>query len=184
MATIADTAPQRPVSLADIARIQFEDAVASLNLTEPMRMRLSVPFREITVRVPVLMDDGSERVFIGHRVQHNGARGPTKGGIRYHPEVDLDEVRGMAALMTWKTALLDLPFGGAKGGVTVDARTLSQNEKERLTRTFTRRISIGLGPYRDIPAPDMYTDAQTMAWLLDEFSSRAGYSPACVTGKP
>lgn len=185
MATTAQSAAHsRPLSLAEIARLQFEGAVASLELTEPMRMRLSVPFREITVRVPVLMDDGSERVFIGHRVQHNGARGPTKGGIRYHPEVDLDEVRGLAALMTWKTALLDLPFGGAKGGVTVDARTLSRNEKERLTRTFTRRISIGLGPYRDIPAPDMYTDAQTMAWLMDEYSSRAGYSPACVTGKP
>ena len=185
MATIIETAPPpRPLSLSDIARIQFEGAVASLDLAESMRMRLSLPFREITVRVPVLMDDGSERVFMGHRVQHNGARGPTKGGIRYHPHVDLDEVRGLAALMTWKTALLDLPFGGAKGGVTVDARTLSRNEKERLTRTFTRRISIGLGPYRDIPAPDMYTDAQTMAWLLDEYSSRAGYSPACVTGKP
>ena len=185
MATIVETAPpSRPLSLADIARIQFQDAVASLDLEESMRMRLSLPFREITVRVPVLMDDGSERVFMGHRVQHNGARGPTKGGIRYHPHVDLDEVRGLAALMTWKTALLDLPFGGAKGGVTVDARTLSRNEKERLTRTFTRRIAIGLGPYRDIPAPDMYTDAQTMAWLLDEYSSRAGYSPACVTGKP
>ena len=185
MATTAESAPHaRPLSLAEIARIQFEGAVSSLGLSEPMTMRLSVPFREITVRVPVLMDDGSERVFIGHRVQHNGARGPTKGGIRYHPEVDLEEVRGLAALMTWKTALLDLPFGGAKGGVTVDARVLSRNEKERLTRAFTRRIAIGLGPYRDIPAPDMYTDAQTMAWLLDEYSSRAGYSPACVTGKP
>jgi glutamate dehydrogenase (NAD(P)+) len=186
MATIAETetVPMRPLSLAEIARIQFDGAVSSLGLPEPMRMRLSIPFREITVRVPVLMDDGSERVFMGHRVQHNGARGPTKGGIRYHPEVDLEEVRGLAALMTWKTALLDLPFGGAKGGVTVDARTLSPTEKERLTRTFTRRIAIGLGPYRDIPAPDMYTDAQTMAWLMDEYSSRAGYSPACVTGKP
>lgn len=184
MSTIIDTEAQRPLSLAEIARIQFEDAVTSLDLSAAMRMRLSTPFREVTVQVPILKDDGSEAVFVGHRVQYNGARGPTKGGIRYHPEVDIDEVRGLAALMTWKTALLDLPFGGAKGGVSVDARSLSQNELERLTRTFTRRIAIGLGPYRDIPAPDMYTDARTMAWLLDEYSSRAGYSPACVTGKP
>lgn len=184
MATIIDSATPRPITLAEIARIQFEDAVTSLNLGDAMRMRLSTPFREITVQVPILKDDGSEAVYVGHRVQYNGARGPTKGGIRYHPEVDLEEVRGLAALMTWKTALLDLPFGGAKGGISVDARSLSRTELERLTRMFTRRISIGLGPYRDIPAPDMYTDARTMAWLLDEYSSRAGYSPACVTGKP
>ncbi len=184
MATIIESAAQRPLTLAEIARIQFEDAVTSLDLDAAMRMRLSTPFREITVQVPILRDDGSEAVYVGHRVQYNGARGPTKGGIRYHPDVDLEEVRGLAALMTWKTALLDLPFGGAKGGVTVDARGLSRTELERLTRMFTRRIAIGLGPYRDIPAPDMYTDARTMAWLLDEYSSRAGYSPACVTGKP
>ena len=184
MATLMDVDPARPLSLSEIARIQFEHAVSSLELSEAMRMRLSTPFREMTVQVPILRDDGTEAVYVGFRVQHNGARGPTKGGIRYHPEVDREEVRGLAALMTWKTALLDLPFGGAKGGIAVDARTLSTTEQERLTRTFTRRIAIGLGPYRDIPAPDMYTDAQTMAWLLDEYSGRAGYSPACVTGKP
>ena len=182
--TASDVEAQRPLSLAEIAKIQFEDAVASLELGEPMHQRLSTPFRELTVQVPILRDDGSESVYIGHRVQYNGARGPTKGGIRYHPEVDIEEVRGLAALMTWKTALLNLPFGGAKGGVSVDARTLSRTELERLTRTFTRRIAIGLGSYRDIPAPDMYTDAQTMAWLLDEYSNLEGYSPACVTGKP
>ena len=184
MATIVEPASPRPLTLAEIAAIQFTNAVDSLALSQPMRQRLSTPFRELTVQVPILRDDGSESVFVGHRVQYNGARGPTKGGIRYHPEVDIDEVRGLAALMTWKTALLDLPFGGAKGGISVDARTLSSTEKERLTRTFTRRIAIALGPYRDIPAPDMYTDAQTMAWLMDEYSNLEGYSPACVTGKP
>ena len=163
---------------------QLEAAANLLELPEEMRIRLRTPFREITVQVPVLMDDGHVRVYCGHRVQHNGARGPTKGGIRYHPTVDLEEVRGLATLMTWKTALLDLPFGGAKGGVSVDPRTLSKTELERLTRKFTERIAIGLGPYRDIPAPDMGTDGQVMAWMLDEYSAKRGYSPAIVTGKP
>jgi glutamate dehydrogenase (NAD(P)+) len=149
-----------------------------------MRVRLRTPFREVTVQVPVLMDDGGVQVFQGYRVQHNGARGPTKGGVRYHPTVDLEEVRGLATLMTWKTALLDLPFGGAKGGVGVDPRALSKTELERLTRKFTERIAIALGPYRDIPAPDMGTDGQVMAWMLDEYSAKRGYSPAIVTGKP
>ena len=182
--TTAEMDPPRPLTLAEIAKIQFEDAISSLDLDEAMNRRLSTPFRELSVQVPILRDDGSESVFVGHRVQYNGARGPTKGGIRYHPEVDIEEVRGLAALMTWKTALLDLPFGGGKGGISVDARSLSQTELERLTRTFTRRIAIALGAYRDIPAPDMYTDAQTMAWLLDEYSNLEGYTPACVTGKP
>jgi glutamate dehydrogenase (NAD(P)+) len=117
-------------------------------------------------------------------VQHNGARGPCKGGIRYHPEADEEEVVGLATTMTWKTALADIPFGGAKGGVQCDPRQLSQRELEAVTRSFTRRISIVLGPYRDIPAPDMGTNGQVMAWLLDEYSARAGYSPAVVTGKP
>lgn len=163
---------------------QFERAADLLGLAPEMRVRLCTPFREITVQIPVLMDDGRVQVFMGHRVQHNGARGPTKGGIRYHPTVDLEEVRGLATLMTWKTALLDLPFGGAKGGVSVDPRTLSKRELERLTRKFTERIAIALGPYRDIPAPDMGTDGQVMAWMLDEYSAKRGYSPAIVTGKP
>jgi glutamate dehydrogenase (NAD(P)+) len=123
-------------------------------------------------------------VFRGYRVQHNGARGPCKGGIRYHPEADEEEVVGLATTMTWKTALADIPFGGAKGGVQVEPRKLSPRELEAVTRSFTRRIAIVLGPYRDIPAPDMGTNAQVMAWLLDEYSARAGYSPAVVTGKP
>lgn len=183
MATI-DPAQARPLRLGQIAELQFETAAESLALSASMRQRLRVPFRETTAQIPVLLDDGSEAVFMGHRVQHNGSRGPTKGGIRYHKDVDLGEVRGLAALMTWKTALLDLPFGGAKGGVSVDPRKLSTNELERLTRTFVKRISALLGPYRDIPAPDMGTDAQVMAWLMDEYSARSGYSPACVTGKP
>src|SRR5688572_10447252 len=172
------------LAVGEITHNQFEAAADLLGLTPAMRKRLSLPFREITVQVPVLMDDGRVEIFMGYRVQHNGARGPTKGGIRYHPSVDLSEVRGLASLMTWKTALLDLPFGGAKGGVGVDPRALSAIELERLTRKFTERISLALGPYRDIPAPDMGTNGQVMAWMLDEYSSKKGYSPAIVTGKP
>lgn len=171
-------------NIETIATSQLEAAADLLDLSEAMRIRLRTPFREITVQLPVPMDDGSVRVYLGHRVQHNGARGPTKGGVRYHPTVDLDEVRGLATLMTWKTALLDLPFGGAKGGVSVDPAELSPTELERLTRKFTERIAIALGPYRDIPGPDMGTDGQVMAWMLDEYSSKRGYSPAIVTGKP
>ncbi|MGH7674627.1 MAG: Glu/Leu/Phe/Val family dehydrogenase, partial [Gemmatimonadales bacterium] len=149
-----------------------------------MRRILMRPFREVQVVVPVRMDDGRIDVFTGYRIQHNGARGPCKGGIRYHPEADRDEVLGLATIMTWKTALMDIPFGGAKGGVMVDPRKLSKLELERLTRRFTQRIAIVLGPYRDIPAPDVNTNAQVMAWILDEYSSRQGYSPAVVTGKP
>ncbi|HEU5208791.1 MAG TPA: Glu/Leu/Phe/Val dehydrogenase dimerization domain-containing protein [Longimicrobiales bacterium] len=172
------------LNVESITTNQLEAAANLLQLSPEMRLRLRTPFREITVQVPVLMDDGSVRVCIGHRVQHNGARGPTKGGVRYHPTVDLDEVRGLATLMTWKTALLDLPFGGAKGGVSVDPSELSRTELERLTRKFTERIAIALGPYRDIPAPDMGTDGQVMAWMLDEYSAKRGYTPAIVTGKP
>ena len=168
----------------DITTNQFDRAADLLGLAKSMRQRLCTPFREVTVQVPVLMDNGDVEVFLGHRVQHNGARGPTKGGVRYHPSVDLHEVRGLATLMTWKTALLDLPFGGAKGGVNVDSHRLSIRELERLTRKFTERIALALGPYRDIPAPDMGTNAQTMAWMLDEYSQKKGYSPAVVTGKP
>jgi glutamate dehydrogenase (NAD(P)+) len=149
-----------------------------------MRRILINPFREVQVEVPVRMEDGRIEVFTGYRIQHNGARGPCKGGIRYHPEADHDEVLGLAAIMTWKTALMDIPFGGAKGGVTVDPKKLSKLELERLTRRFTQRIAIVLGPYRDVPAPDVNTNAQVMAWILDEYSSRHGYSPAVVTGKP
>jgi glutamate dehydrogenase (NAD(P)+) len=168
----------------DIAVSQFERAADLIGIEPYMRRLLITPFREVQVEVPVRMDDGRMEVFTGYRIQHNGARGPCKGGIRYHPEADHDEVLGLATIMTWKTALMDIPFGGAKGGVTVDPRKLSKLELERLTRRFTQRIAIVLGPYRDIPAPDVNTNAQVMTWMLDEYSSRHGYTPAIVTGKP
>ncbi len=183
-ATAAVEGPRPPITTGGIVANQFEAAADLLGLTTSMRTILRVPFREVAVQVPVLMDDGRVECFMGYRVQHNGARGPTKGGIRYHRTVDAAEVRGLAYLMTWKTALLDLPFGGAKGGVDVDPRGLSEHELERLTRKFTSRIAILLGPYRDVPAPDMGTGPQTMAWMLDEYSAKRGYTPACVTGKP
>jgi len=167
-----------------IVESQFDRAANLISLEDYMRRILMSPFREVQVEVPVRMDDGRIEVFTGYRIQHNGARGPCKGGIRYHPEADHDEVLGLATIMTWKTALMDIPFGGAKGGVTVDPKRLSRLELERLTRRFTQRISIMLGPYRDIPAPDVNTNAQVMAWILDEYSSRHGYTPAAVTGKP
>ena len=178
------TEAHRHIDVGAITDNQFQQAADLLGLDASMRKRLSTPFREVTVQVPVLMDDGRVEIYAGYRVQHNGSRGPTKGGIRYHPTVDLEEVRGLAALMTWKTALLDLPFGGGKGGVGVDPRLLSRTELERLTRKFTERIALVLGPYRDIPAPDMGTNGQVMAWMLDEYSQKKGYSPAIVTGKP
>jgi glutamate dehydrogenase (NAD(P)+) len=167
-----------------IVASHFDKAANIVNLEAYMRRILLAPFREVTVEVPVRMDDGRIEVFTGYRIQHNGARGPCKGGIRYHPEADHDEVLGLATIMTWKTALMDIPFGGAKGGITVDPKKLSKLELERLTRRFTQRIAIVLGPYRDIPAPDVNTNAQVMAWILDEYSSRQGYTPAVVTGKP
>jgi len=178
-------APTRTTMAARaIVESQFERAADLIHLEPYMRRILMRPFREVQVEVPVRMDDGRIEVFTGYRIQHNGARGPCKGGIRYHPEADRDEVLGLASIMTWKTALMDIPFGGAKGGVMVDPRKLSKLELEKLTRRFTQRIAIVLGPYRDIPAPDVNTNAQVMAWILDEYSSRQGYSPAVVTGKP
>lgn len=167
-----------------IVKSQFDIAADLVGLEPYMRRLLRSPFRSVAVEVPVRMDDGRIEVYRGYRIQHNGARGPCKGGIRFHAEADEDEVLGLATTMTWKTALVDIPFGGAKGGVQVDPRQLSKRELEAVTRTFTNRIAIVLGPYRDIPAPDMGTDQQVMAWLLDEYSKRSGYSPAVVTGKP
>ncbi|OFV96990.1 MAG: glutamate dehydrogenase [Acidobacteria bacterium RIFCSPLOWO2_12_FULL_54_10] len=162
----------------------FQLAADRLGLDAEMRMLLSTPFREMRVEVPVRLDDGSLKVFLGYRVQHSGVRGPAKGGIRFHPSVEVDEVRALAEAMTWKTAIVNIPFGGAKGGIACDVHTMSQRELERLTRRFTSRIQAILGPYRDIPAPDMNTNAQIMAWIFDEYSSHHGYTPACVTGKP
>jgi glutamate dehydrogenase (NAD(P)+) len=162
----------------------FAQAATILDLDPELHAVLTTPYREITVQVPVRLDDGDLIVVRGYRVQHNGARGPYKGGVRYHPTADLNEVRALASLMTWKTALLDLPFGGAKGGVEVDPTGMSEGELQRLTRRFTTGIQHILGVYRDIPAPDMNTNAQTMAWMMDAFSATHGYSPAIVTGKP
>lgn len=172
------------VSTNLIVESQFDVAADLIGLDESMQLLLKTPFRTVSVEVPVRMDDGRLEVFRGYRVQHNGARGPCKGGVRYHPEADEEEVLGLATTMTWKTALLNIPFGGAKGGVQVMARALSQRELEAITRQFTRRIALLLGPYRDIPAPDMNTNQQVMAWMLDEYSAKYGYSPAAVTGKP
>ena len=172
------------VSTNLIVENQFEIAANLIGLEPSMQVLLKSPFRTVSVEVPVRMDDGRLEVYRGYRVQHNGARGPCKGGVRYHPEADEAEVLGLATTMTWKTALLDIPFGGAKGGVQVRARDLSQRELEAITRQFTRRIAIFLGPYRDIPAPDMNTNPQVMAWMLDEYSAKYGYTPAAVTGKP
>jgi glutamate dehydrogenase (NAD(P)+) len=161
-----------------------EEAFSVVGLDDDLYEVLTTTYREISVQVPVPKESGGYHVVRGYRVQHNGARGPYKGGIRYHPDADLDEVRALASLMTWKTALLDIPFGGAKGGVQVDPAELTGAELEALTRRFTLAISHLLGPYRDIPAPDVNTNAQVMAWMMDAYSSRAGYSPAIVTGKP
>jgi glutamate dehydrogenase (NAD(P)+) len=171
-------------SALDITRKNFNKAADHLGLEKEMRVLLSTPFREVRVEVPIRMDDGKLRVFVGYRVQHSGVRGPAKGGIRYHPAVDLDEVRALAAAMTWKTAVVNIPFGGAKGGIQCDPATMSANELERLTRRYISRIHLVLGPYRDVPAPDVNTNAQTMAWIFDQYSASNGYTPACVTGKP
>lgn len=179
------TASERQtLSTGTIVRSQFDVAADLIDMAYYMRRILRTPFRSLTVEVPVRMDDGRFEVYRGYRIQHNGARGPCKGGIRFHLEADQEEVLGLATTMTWKTALLDIPFGGAKGGVQVNPRELSMRELESVTRTFTNRIAIVLGPYRDIPAPDMGTNAKVMAWLLDEYSKRRGYTPAIVTGKP
>lgn len=145
---------------------------------------LSGTYRELRVQVPVRRDSGSLEVYTGYRVQHNGARGPYKGGIRYHPSADLEEVRALASLMTWKTALVDVPFGGAKGGIQVDPTGFSNAELERMSRRYFGQISHIIGPTRDIPAPDMNTNAQVMSWFMDEYGRRAGHTTQIVTGKP
>jgi len=169
----------------DIAQHYFEQAADRLKLDEGIRAILRTPKRCLTVSIPVRMDDGSYRVFIGHRVAHNMARGPAKGGIRFHPDVNLDEVKALASWMTWKCACLDLPFGGGKGGVQVDPHKLSKLELERLTRRYTSEILPMIGPDKDIPAPDVYTDSQTMAWIMDTYSMTHGATTlGVVTGKP
>ncbi|MCA9428953.1 MAG: glutamate dehydrogenase, partial [Candidatus Omnitrophica bacterium] len=163
---------------------QFQQAADHLGFSDEFRALLLTPYRELTVQIPIKMDDGRLAVFNGYRIQHNGARGPYKGGLRYHPEVDHDEVLSLASLMTWKTALVGIPMGGAKGGVSCNPRNMSQAEIQRLTRSFVSKIHLMIGPYRDIPAPDMNTNPQVMAWIMDEYGKIHGFSPAVVTGKP
>jgi glutamate dehydrogenase (NAD(P)+) len=167
------------------AQAQFDAAAELLGLHQGLRAVLREVRREFTVRFPVKMDDGSLRMFEGYRVQHNLTRGPAKGGLRFHPQVSLDEVKALAMWMTWKCAIANLPFGGAKGGVIVDPAELSHRELERLTRRFASEIAVLIGPESDIPAPDVNTNAEIMAWIMDTVSMESGFSvPAVVTGKP
>ena len=168
----------------DEVNLFFDRAADRLRMDDGMRDLLRKPWRELTVSVPVRMDDGTLRVLDGYRIQHNAARGPYKGGTRFHPRADINEVRALASLMTWKTAVVNIPFGGAKGGVQCDPGSMSESELNRLTRRYTVNIAHLLGVTRDIPAPDMGTNSQTMAWMMDAYGAIAGYTPGIVTGKP
>jgi glutamate dehydrogenase (NAD(P)+) len=172
-------------SLYEVAVEQFNIAADVIGLDDDMRRILSTCRRQLTVNFPVEMDDGSVQVFSGHRVHHNSGPGPTKGGIRYHPDVTIEEVKALAMWMTWKCAVVGLPYGGAKGGVSCNPKLMSRNELQNMTRRFTTEISGIIGPNRDIPAPDVNTNPQIMAWLMDTYSMHHGYSiPGVVTGKP
>ncbi len=172
-------------SVAEMARRQIERAAKAMNLPEPLQKIFMCPKRMLRVTFPIQMDDGTIQCFTGYRCQYNDARGPTKGGVRYHPDVNEDEVIALAAWMTWKCALVDLPYGGAKGGVICDPMKLSERELEKITRRYTAEIMPVLGPHIDIPAPDVFTTSKTMAWMMDTFSMMTGHTePAVVTGKP
>lgn len=176
---------QEQLNPFEIAKQQFDRAADYLELDESMRNVLRSAKRQLIVSIPVRMDGGETKVFEGYRVQHNIARGPAKGGIRYHPNVTLDEVKALASWMTWKCATVNIPYGGGKGGVVCDPKSLSKNELERLTRRYAFEIAPIIGPDRDIPAPDVYTDSQTMAWIMDTISMVHGHTElGVVTGKP
>jgi glutamate dehydrogenase (NAD(P)+) len=178
-------APREDLNPFRIAQIQFDLAAEYLKLDPGVRQILRTPKRVLEVAVPTKMDNGQIKVFSGFRVQHNVARGPAKGGIRYHPNVTLDEVKALATWMTWKTATVNIPFGGGKGGVICDPKRMSKTELERMTRRYASEIMPLIGPEQDIPAPDVYTDSQTMAWIMDTYSMTKGYSTlGVVTGKP
>jgi glutamate dehydrogenase (NAD(P)+) len=162
----------------------FDTAATFLKLDSGIKELLKNPWRELKVSIPITMDSGELKVFSGYRVQHNAARGPYKGGVRYHPDADINEIESLASLMTWKTALVDIPFGGAKGGVQCNPLELSNTELNRITRRYTQNISHILGVNRDIPAPDLGTNSQTMAWMMDAYGQTYGYTPGIVTGKP
>ena len=163
---------------------QFDRAADKLGLSEPVRLALKTPFREVTVELPLKLRDGRVCTFHGFRIQHDNSRGPMKGGLRYHPRVELDEVRALASLMTWKTAVVDLPYGGAKGGIDCDPAELDIEDLERLTRKFVGRIHRLIGENEDVPAPDVNTNPQVMAWIVDEYAKFHGFTPGIVTGKP
>jgi glutamate dehydrogenase (NAD(P)+) len=181
---VAKPGQRAEVSNLDIVRHYFDIATERLGLPDDLRVVFWTPYREVTVQIPVRLSDGRVHVFSGYRIQHNGARGPYKGGIRFHPEVDVDEVRALASLMTWKTAIAGVPFGGAKGGVNCPAGKLERSEVQTITRSFMDKIEKVLGPTRDILAPDVNTNAQVMAWMMDEYGKLHGHSPAICTGKP
>jgi glutamate dehydrogenase (NAD(P)+) len=172
------------VKAFEAVQLYFDHAADELGLSPNMRKLLLTPKREVQVQLAIERDNGDLETFIGYRVQHDDARGPMKGGLRYHPDVDLDEVRSLAALMTWKTAVVNIPYGGAKGGISVAPKNLSTKELERLTRAFVDQIHDVIGPDRDIPAPDMGTDHVVMAWIRNQYEKYHGFSPAVVTGKP
>ena len=185
----AEPTPQRSAGRASISDLEivrhyFDAACERIGLPDDVQEVLRTSYRETSVQIPVKLADGRIHVFQGYRVQHNGARGPYKGGLRYHPDVDLDEVRALAMLMTWKTAIVGIPFGGAKGGVNCPGDKLSQAELQAVTRSLLAKIEKVLGPTRDIMAPDVNTSAQVMAWLMDEYGKLNGHTPAIVTGKP
>jgi len=183
--TLDRSAEQSADNVWAMAQAQLDDVAKLIGLNESIHAFLRVPKRVLIVSVPTRMDDGSLKVFEGYRVQHNMSRGPAKGGIRFHPDVTLDEVKALAMWMTWKCALANIPFGGAKGGVICDPKAMSMHELEGMTRRFASEISIIIGPEKDIPAPDVYTTPQIMAWIMDTISMQKGYSvPGVVTGKP
>ncbi len=172
------------MSSYETAERYFNRAAEVMGLSDNMSTLLKTPLREVKVQIALEMDDGQIGTFIGYRIQHDKARGPMKGGLRFHPEVNADEVLALASLMTWKTAVVNIPYGGAKGGISVDTSTLSHRELESITRKFVDEIHDVFGPDTDIPAPDMGTNAQIMAWIMNQYEKFHGYNPACVTGKP
>lgn len=189
MAAITPAGPDDPEPRDDLTpfqsvNYQFDRAARRLGLSDEIQISLKTPFREVTTEIPLRCSDGSHRVFRGFRVQHDQARGPMKGGIRYHPSVDLDEMRALASLMTWKAAVVNLPYGGAKGGIDCDPEALERDDLEAITRRFVQRMHLLIGPALDIPAPDVNTGPEVMAWIVDEYAKFHGYTPGVVTGKP
>ena len=172
------------MGILDQTLYYFNTAADTMDLGQHVKKMMADPYRVIQVQIPVEDDNGEINVYTGYRVQHNKGRGPMKGGLRYHPTVDAEHSASLGSLMTWKTALLDIPFGGAKGGINCDPTKMSEKEVEKVTRKFISSIHENIGPYKDIPAPDVNTTGQVMAWIMDEYSKINGFSPAVVTGKP